>query len=74
MVYCPFYITEAKTSITCEGIIGDKTVSQFVSEKAKKEYEKNFCIGRCCHGCGIYTALMDNYCPTVSSSDSLTAW
>ena len=26
LVYCPFYISEAKTSITCEGIIGDKTV------------------------------------------------
>ena len=33
MIYCPFYISEARSSITCEGIIGDRTVSQFTNEK-----------------------------------------
>ncbi len=61
LVYCPFYISEAKTSITCEGIIGDKTVNQFVNEKEKRNHEENFCIGKCCHGCGVYSALMVNY-------------
>ena len=63
LVYCPFYISEAKTSITCEGIIGDKTVNQFETEKDKREYEKNFCIGKCCRGCGVYSSLMYKYTP-----------
>lgn len=61
MIYCPFYICEAKTTITCEGIIGDKTVNHFTTEKDKYDHEKNFCTGRCCHGCGVYSALMVNY-------------
>ncbi len=68
LVYCPFYICEAKTSITCEGIIGDKTVSQFLNEKEKKYHEENFCTGKCCRGCGVYSALMVNYTPKASGA------
>lgn len=61
LVYCPFYICEGKTTITCEGIIGDKTVNQFKNENDKKDHENNFCTGKCCHGCSIYCSLMVNY-------------
>ncbi|MBQ8474661.1 MAG: hypothetical protein IJ499_03250 [Clostridia bacterium] len=61
LVYCPFYICEGKTTITCEGIIGDKTVSQFKNENDKKYHENNFCIGKTCHGCGLYLSLMSGY-------------
>lgn len=61
LVYCPFYICEAKTTITCEGIIGDKTVNHFTCEENKKNHEMNFCVGKHCEGCGVFTALMCNY-------------
>jgi len=61
LVYCPFYISEGKASITCEGLIGDKIMNQFESEKAKKEHEMNFCTGKCCRGCAVYCALAVKY-------------
>ena len=61
LVYCPFYISEAKTSITCEGIIGDRTMNYFNSEKEKKDHENNFCTGKCCRGCAVYGALSIKY-------------
>lgn len=61
LVFCPFYMSEAKTTITCEGIIGDYTVSRFHSEKEKADHEKNFCTGVFCKGCSIHAAIMQNY-------------
>lgn len=61
LAFCPFYVCEAKTTITCEGIIGDFTISKFANEHTKREHEKNFCISRHCQGCGVYCALMQNY-------------
>ncbi len=61
LAFCPFYVCEAKTTITCEGIVGTLTISKFESEHAKREHEKNFCISRHCKGCGIYCSLMQNY-------------
>ena len=61
LVYCPFYICEARTTITCEGLISDKTVSHFESEREKKEHQENFCMGKCCRGCPIYGALAAKY-------------
>lgn len=61
LVFCPFYLCESKLSITCEGIIGAKTVTQFKCERDKKEHENNFCCAKHCCGCLLYSAIMDNY-------------
>ena len=64
LIFCPFYIAEAKSSITCEGIVGAATVSRFPSEEEKTYHEANFCMGQTCSGCGVYSALMTNYSPS----------
>lgn len=61
LAYCPFYFSEAKTTITCEGIIGEKTVNTFKSTEEKTAHELNFCTGKTCASCGVYSAIMDNY-------------
>jgi len=63
MVYCPFYMSEAAMSITCEGIVGVSTVSRFRTAGDKRYHEENFCTGKACIGCGVYSALMGNYIP-----------
>ena len=63
LVYCPFYITEARNTITCEGIIGEKTVTRFEKESDKKYHEFNFCTGKSCMGCGVFKAVIANYTP-----------
>ena len=68
LVFCPFYVCEARTTITCEGVIGEYTVSRFGSEREKIEHEKNFCTGKWCNGCGVHSALMKNYMPAVKPS------
>lgn len=61
LVFCPFYAREGKVTITCEGIVGATTVSHFKSEKEKKEHENDFCTVQHCKGCGVYSAIMQNY-------------
>lgn len=68
-VYCPFYVCEARSTITCEGVIGAYTVNRFRSEREKLEHEQNFCTGKWCRGCGIHSALMKNYSPISSLTD-----
>lgn len=63
LVFCPFYLREARLTITCEGIVGETTVSKFSTQKKKEEHEYSFCTGRQCAGCGVYSALMQNYIP-----------
>lgn len=63
LVYCPFYITEARNSITCEGIIGEKTVSRFERESDKVYHQFNFCTGKTCTGCPVFKGVMGNYTP-----------
>lgn len=60
-IFCPFYISEAAMSITCEGIIGSATVNRFNSVKDKVYHETAFCTDKTCAGCGVYSALMTNY-------------
>lgn len=64
LVFCPFYVREARTTITCEGIIGSVTVNRFNTEREKVEHENNFCTGKTCLGCGVHSALSGNY-PSV---------
>ena len=71
LVFCPFYISEARTTITCEGIIGETTVSRFETEYEKAEHEKNFCTGKTCRGCNIHSALMQNYSPAPKIADTI---
>ncbi|MBE6714824.1 MAG: hypothetical protein E7575_06025 [Ruminococcaceae bacterium] len=59
--YCPFYRSEGRYTITCEGVIGDATVSRFNSLEAKTRHEIDFCMERTCRGCGVYGAIMSNY-------------
>lgn len=61
LAFCPFYVREGKTSITCEGIVGSFTVNKFKSELSKERHEKNFCTAKTCCGCGVFSALMENY-------------
>lgn len=61
LVFCPFYITEARTTITCEGLIGTQTVNRFADEEDKVYHETNFCTGKTCVGCGVYSSLMQSY-------------
>ena len=63
LAFCPFYISEAKTTITCEGIIGSSTVNKFRTEGEKADHEMNFCTGKTCCGCGVFSAIMQNYSP-----------
>ena len=63
LVFCPFYVSEAKYTITCEGIVGSRTVNRFMSERDKTEHEMNFCTGKYCSGCGVHSAIMQNYTP-----------
>ena len=61
LVFCPFYICESKMSITCEGLMGNKTVNYFECEHEKKEHEYSFCCTKHCRGCPLFCALNDNY-------------
>ncbi|MBQ4066164.1 MAG: hypothetical protein IJD22_00845 [Clostridia bacterium] len=63
--FCPFYVKEGVMSITCEGIIGASTVSKFNTEHDKLYHETNFCTGKTCRGCSVYTALMGKYMPPI---------
>lgn len=65
LAFCPFYVKEGKTSITCEGIVGSFTVNKFQSEISKERHERNFCTAKTCRGCSVFSALMENYksCP-----------
>ena len=73
LAFCPFFVTEAKRSITCEGIIGKTVVNYFETEREKVAHENNFCTGRCCKGCAVHSAIMQNYiqCPQMSSTHDL---
>lgn len=70
LVFCPFYVCEARNTITCEGIIGEYTVSRFSTEHEKAEHEKNFCTGKTCRGCGVHFALSGNYAPVPDSHNN----
>lgn len=70
LVFYPFYMSEAPLSITCEGIVGEATVSKFPTKKKKEEHEQNFCTGHWCKGCGVYAALMQNYVPNTPAKRS----
>ena len=63
LVFCPFFVSEARNSITCEGIVGAFTVNRFNTEHEKLEHEKNFCTDKTCMGCGVHFALSGNYAP-----------
>ena len=60
-VLCPFFVTESKKSISCEGIIGYKCVSCFEFTEEKEAHEKEFCTTRQFYKCKIYSALMSGY-------------
>ena len=64
LAFCPFYVTEARTTITCEGIIGESTLNKFYSEADTEYHEDNFCKSKTCVGCGVYSALIQNYVPS----------
>lgn len=65
LAFCPFYMSESKQSITCEGLIGSSTVSRFISEQEKLEHENSFCTQKTCKGCAVYAALEFKYARDV---------
>lgn len=60
-VLCPFFIAEAKKSISCEGVVGCKTVSCFEFTNEKEAHENEFCTTRQYYKCRIYKMLMKDY-------------
>lgn len=58
---CPFFITESKKSITCEGIIAEQNVTRFTSEEEKKAHQEQYCTKYYCENCKIYKALSEKY-------------
>ncbi len=72
LVFCPFYVSESRMTITCEGIVGSRTVSRFCSSDEKEAHEKNFCTGKWCRGCGVHSAIMQNYSPVPAPSGTQT--
>jgi len=61
LAFCPFYMSESRQSITCEGLIGASTVNRFASEAEKLEHETSFCTQRTCKGCAVFSALELKY-------------
>jgi len=59
---CPFYLHEAKFSITCEGLIGAAILSRFGSVEEKLAHQEAVCCG---FGytklCPLAAALMKKY-------------
>lgn len=57
---CPFYVTENKFSITCEGLIDNKTTTHnFVRQAEKKQYKCLYCNSSETHKyCEHYYSLM----------------
>lgn len=53
---CPFFITESRMSITCEGIITERMISRFNTEEEKKAHELEYCTKYKCENCGIFKA------------------
>ena len=58
---CPFFITEAGKSITCEGIIGKEVLNRFDTQEEKIAHEEKYCTKYSCEECGIYKANIEKY-------------
>ena len=43
-VKCPYYIREARLSMTCEGFFSDEVVFRFNNEKEKETYQEENCF------------------------------
>ena len=57
---CPFFFTESAKSVTCEGIVGENTVTRFSYSADKITHEKTYCT--CDYAtCPIYIANMSKY-------------
>lgn len=57
---CPFFHTESVKSVTCEGIVGENTVTRFSYSAQKVTHEKNYCTSAY-DSCPIYKANMSKY-------------
>lgn len=58
---CPFYISEDRFRISCEGITDGSTVRLFFSTRAgKQEYKDKYCNKKYCK-CKIHKILMEKY-------------
>ena len=61
MAVCPFYRSEARVSITCEGLIpGTLTQTRFLTEADKAE-RQNLCCSYNYAECEHAAALMERY-------------
>ena len=57
---CPFFYTESAKSVTCEGIVGENTVTRFSFSSQKVTHEKTYCTSDY-STCPIYKANMKKY-------------
>ena len=61
MEYCPFWLSDDKRSITCEGIIGVRAQNIFFKMSDKDEHKKEYCMNKNCENCNYYKAVLRKY-------------
>lgn len=61
LTICPFFITESKQSITCEGIIGEQTVSRFNTKEEKEAHQQVYCTKQYYVNCDLCKACYTKY-------------
>ena len=57
---CPFFISEAQKTITCEGIAGKETVTRFGDVSGKVGHEMKYCCENYSE-CPVNKAIMQKY-------------
>lgn len=62
LVLCPFYVTDDRNSITCEGVCpaSDRITQFFGSREAKNFQRKEYC-DRCFVKCELYNVINEKY-------------
>lgn len=56
---CPFFVSEAKMSITCEGLIGKEHLTRFDTKEEKVNHEKAYCTTFDFRDCALCGALWE---------------
>ena len=57
---CPFFYADSIKCVTCEGIVGENTVTRFSYSSQRISHERNYCTADYCT-CPIYKANMNKY-------------
>lgn len=61
-VICPYYIREARYSITCEGALpGTWNMMRFETPELKEDHQRDFCEDFCYVGCPVAQLLEEKH-------------